>query len=764
MDFQAAPNGDPPARYAFDDFVLDAGERVLLRGGEPVPLTPKAFDTLLALVRASGRLLSKDELLATVWPATFIEEATLAQNVFTVRRALGTRPDGGPFIETVPRHGYRFAVEVRVVPDEAAPVASPVVTTAMPAAATVASPAPARPPLPTGALEPSRRWQFLTAALLVLGGAAVILTIGARRRPEPPAPVPFQLQRIERLTADGTARHAAVSASGAYVAFVRSERDGRQGIWLRQAAASALVPVLLPVDGEIGGLAFAPRDQSILYVLYLREQRIASLFEVPVLGGTPRRLLVDVDSAPAFSPDGRHIAFVRNDPVQRTSALVVADRNGGSERVLARRSGRQSFATAGLAWSPDDTTIACAARDVDAGGRFMTVVGVSVHDGRERPLTTHRWAEVGQVAWPPGSDAGAGALVVDAWDTGAAALAKALWEVRVPGGAVRRLTHDLGDYAGVSSTADGRALVSVQRTQPSALWVAPLAQPQRAVRITDGAGDPHADSLGVSWTADGRLLYGSVASGNVDVWLMNADGSERRQLTADPAPDYKPSPAPDGRVVFASWRGGRSRIWDLDLDLDSGEQRLLTRGRVDTYPQVSRDGRFLVYVSVGTDGQPLLWRADREGGGAVPLDPRAASLPALSPAGDEVAAFLRERGDGPLQLAVLPLDAAHAGAGAARLFDLPPTTFMQAGLQWTPDGRAVVYVDTRGEVSNLVRQPLDGGPPEPLTSFAESRIFRFAISPRGDLVCARGSEIDDVVMLTAAGGSGRDGGPGVAAF
>ena len=91
---------------------MDVLERRLWRGDEVVALTPKAFDTLLVLLENKGRIVNKDVLLDEVWKNTFVEEATLAQNVSTIRKALGTLPDGTQFIETVPRRGYRFLCEV----------------------------------------------------------------------------------------------------------------------------------------------------------------------------------------------------------------------------------------------------------------------------------------------------------------------------------------------------------------------------------------------------------------------------------------------------------------------------------------------------------------------------------------------------------------------------------------------------------------------------------------------------------------------------
>lgn len=102
----------PKRLYAFGAFRLDADERVLLGGGGVVPLTPKAFDTLLALVENSGHLLCKDELMKRVWPDSFVEENNLAQNISALRRALGEGRGGRKYIETVPRHGYRFVADV----------------------------------------------------------------------------------------------------------------------------------------------------------------------------------------------------------------------------------------------------------------------------------------------------------------------------------------------------------------------------------------------------------------------------------------------------------------------------------------------------------------------------------------------------------------------------------------------------------------------------------------------------------------------------
>jgi DNA-binding winged helix-turn-helix (wHTH) protein/TolB-like protein/Tfp pilus assembly protein PilF len=108
--------------YEFGPFRLDPAERALLRDGQPVSLTPKAFDALLLFVQHSNHLLSKEELLSKLWPDSFVEESNLAQNVSMIRKALGERLEGGQYIETVPKRGYRFIAEVKLKVEEKTPV------------------------------------------------------------------------------------------------------------------------------------------------------------------------------------------------------------------------------------------------------------------------------------------------------------------------------------------------------------------------------------------------------------------------------------------------------------------------------------------------------------------------------------------------------------------------------------------------------------------------------------------------------------------
>lgn len=174
--------------YEFGPFRLDTVEKVLLRDGEPVPLTPKAFDTLVALVERSGHLVKKDELMRAVWSDAFVEESNLTNNVYALRKMLGEGENGKSYIETVPKRGYRFTAPVKELPLETWLVEKRTVTRVV-SEETVRDDAPPQPMIGSGeslVFEPARahaqqssKWRWLPVALL--GLSLVIVGVFAYR-------------------------------------------------------------------------------------------------------------------------------------------------------------------------------------------------------------------------------------------------------------------------------------------------------------------------------------------------------------------------------------------------------------------------------------------------------------------------------------------------------------------------------------------------------------------------------------------------------
>jgi eukaryotic-like serine/threonine-protein kinase len=156
----------PDPIYEFGPFRLDVAERMLLRGGEAIPLQQKAFDLLHILVEYHGHLLEKDEVLKVVWPDTIVEEVKLANNISVLRKALGEDGNGQRFIETVPRRGYRFVAGVRQIQQATVKEDPPI---AMPVAA------PLSPTMPRAVPERSGQWRRLALALASSGTIIIAL-------------------------------------------------------------------------------------------------------------------------------------------------------------------------------------------------------------------------------------------------------------------------------------------------------------------------------------------------------------------------------------------------------------------------------------------------------------------------------------------------------------------------------------------------------------------------------------------------------------
>ncbi len=170
--------------YEFGPFRLDPAERLLLRNNQTIPLAPKAFDTLLLLVENSGHLLTKDELMKRLWPATFVEEVNLAQNISAIRRVLDDKNGGAHYIETVAKGGYRFTAETRKIVREPPTIAA---RGAQPAANPVAESVP-------------RGW---SATRLAVTASATILVIASAL---------FLIQRVVKFRAKGTPSTPAAAA------------------------------------------------------------------------------------------------------------------------------------------------------------------------------------------------------------------------------------------------------------------------------------------------------------------------------------------------------------------------------------------------------------------------------------------------------------------------------------------------------------------------------------------------------------------------
>jgi serine/threonine protein kinase/Tol biopolymer transport system component len=582
----------------------------------------------------------------------------------------------------------------------------------------------------------------LSLILLAAFGFGFYRFLASRWRPAPP----FQSMQVRRFTSSGKATRAAISPDGKYVVHVLSDA-GKQSLLVRQVTESNNIVIVPPAEFTYQGLTFSRDGAHVYYVVQEQNNPIRTLYQVPALGGVPHRILKDIDSPVAVSPDNKRLAFVRRYREQNEDAVIIADIDGANERKLASRKGADFFWTGGPAWSPDGKIIATAAGS-NMGGRYMYLAEINVADGKEEPISAQRWSAVGRVLWARnGSSTGRG-LIFSAIEQGVT-LAQ-IWYLPYPNGAAQKITNDLNDYRDLSLTDDSTALITVQSEAHVNVWISPApggANAGRDRQITDGVGQNNGVG-GLTWMPNGneagRVVYVSRAYGSQDIWLMDQDGQNQRQLTtAETRADRYPAVTSDGRyIVFVSTRTGNSNIYRYDLN--TGEQKQLTSGVSEEFPTVSADGKWVIYAATGST-KHTLWKVPIDGGEPAQLTDKLSTWPDVSPDGQKIACWYRAEPGANWQIAVIPI----TGGDPEKVFDVPPNADTSIPTRWTPDGRGISFVATRDGFSNVWSQPLEGGAPKQATSFTSDQIFWFDWSNDGkQLACSRGRVLNDVVLIT----------------
>jgi Tol biopolymer transport system component len=256
---------------------------------------------------------------------------------------------------------------------------------------------------------------------------------------------------------------------------------------------------------------------------------------------------------------------------------------------------------------------------------------------------------------------------------------------------------------------------------------------------TLSAGNQTCDGCaGLAWTPDGKIVYYSVHNGRSDLWEMGANGSNPQRLTNNDASSTSVFPAVSlhgGFIAFDGYGGlNLSR-----MDMDGGNLIQLAQGKEDFAPAISPDGRWVIFTR-GESGKHSLMKVPSAGGPAAPLTDNA-WFPSVSPDGKWIACQYFPGQNEPSSLAIVPF----AGGQPAKVFPLRGTS--EPLVHWTPDGRAIAFRTNVNGVGNIWEQPVEGGPPKPVTHFTSDIIFFFDWSRDGRLALSRGTEPTDAVLI-----------------
>lgn len=621
-------------------YTIDTEENVVWQGEDMVRLPPRAIGVLVCLVEQRGNLTLKEELRARVWPGTAVEENGVAQVISLLRRELKAGFGDVEVIETVPRRGYRFTMEVVEEP-ACAPSPAEKAGVLPPEASMVQSAPPVIHPQPAEAGtngQPRHRTRLAWAfGVIAVAGTIFVGTRNLNRSTPPP-----QVYPLTDVTYDEV--QASISPDGKRVAYSRKlPGETVYDLYVKEVGGSAPLRVA-HAEADSSNAAWSPDGQLIAYSRWFPDhgevrtvsplgrgdQMLVRLdtSKASTLGWSPdgkalaysdksptdggiflfsmesaqsRRLTAPPPSArdryPRFSADGKMLAFARIEPnnhndVSGPESLYVMPTSGGSERRVAANIGPYfqglTFTRAG-----DELVFASSMR----GTKYLYRVPVS----GGRPPT--------QAIPVPDAQEPSLARTMDRLVFGVYYSSAILWrttmgkydrkEVQLPG--FRRMEPRISpDGERLAFVADAAGFDEV--------WVANV-DGSGARRLTSG-GVKTPDSL--AWSPDGRhLAYQRSGGTRAEVWVVPTAGGVPRQLAQTDGENASPSWSGDGKwLYFSSDRTGRREIWRQPWPTGRAEQVTRTGGYT---VQHSPDGKYLYFTKPESPG---LFRMPVGGGDA----------------------------------------------------------------------------------------------------------------------------------------------------
>ncbi len=561
--------------FQFGDFRLDVRERRFTRGSSDIPLPPKAFDLLALFVAHPGELLTKEVLLRSLWPDSFVEEGALSVYVSTLRKALGDTAGTSKLIETLPKKGYRF---IGIVMQTRAPE------------------------------SPGARLRFRTLAIALAALAALVSGWEMWRRARGSEFTQYALEKSRPLTSSpGVVSQPALSPDGERAAYVWERFDGGPMRIFVQPVSGSDRFQLTTGPGYSFAPAWSPDGRQIAFLYGTRDGGPVDLM-LTDLGNpnSPRKLLSlgrfvsseyplpSVD----WSPDGK--------------SLLATDTTGESHRpslvVISAATGEKKFLTGAPSQAADtDARYSSNGKTV----AFRRSIGSSVDDvyvvpaagGKVRRLTNDL-RRIRGLTW---SSEGESLIVA----SNRASALTSLWRVFLNGQPALELTTPVVHASAPVVARRAKRLAFVSEVNDVNIWKAPVDGRTPPVQVV---ASTYLDS-GPDISPDGsRIAFRSDRTGSNEIWTADSDGHNPQQLTHfGGGLTGCPRWSPDGRwLAFDSRASGSAEIYKLRLE-DGALTRLTESQSDNVVPSWSHDGNFLYFTSNRT-GSEQVWRMPAVGG------------------------------------------------------------------------------------------------------------------------------------------------------
>jgi eukaryotic-like serine/threonine-protein kinase len=593
---------------------------------------------------------------------------------------------------------------------------------------------------------PHRR--SLTFLPLVIVGLAALIAWGAWYfQPfAPPKPVTlFESMQISRITESGRAGVAAVSSDGKYIAYINNE-GGLRSLMVRQVATGSSVQVAPPTNLNFTPPTFSNDGNYVFYTAI--DKAVGTLYQVPSLGGSPKKIIVDVDSKISFSPDGSRFVFIRHNPDKNSDAIIMANTDGANPQafITTDEVGLKNFSE--VAWSPKGDKLLAATIDRTFNNKLVSskLITISLADKKVEQFGDQTWLNANSLSW-----------LKDA--NGIFMLAKKneedqqqIWFVSYPEAQSRQITNDSNGYVWMSYAAENNSIAALKSDIISSLWsINP--QTKEIAQITSESRDMLGTN-GINHLPGGKLVVTRTEGNQINLWTIDENGKNETQLTKDSGINVQPFVAPDGRyIVFSSNRTGEFRLWRMDADGKNPVQLTNSPEGFDVRPNILPDNKTIIFERRLEDRmKSKLMKTTIDGGQEAALFPESQTndaFPSVSKDG-KLLAYTAQSFDAKN----LIFNSALKISGIQDESFLPKQDFnsdLGLNYKWAADNKSLVFINRQG-VPNLFVAPMDGSAPKPLTNFNSGVIFNFDLSPDGKRIFfVRGIINADLILIRDTG-------------
>ncbi len=702
-----------PHSFEFDEYSLDTNEKVLLRRGIPVSITPKVYDLLYFLISNHNHLVEKDAIMDEVWAGSFVEDSNLTFTIRQLRKILDDDARNPKFIETIPRRGYRFIAEVSEVFSDTNGHSKDFLIDDK---SNLGKPAVDNPP--------SKKYSIQRALLLIItiGVLVVFGTLSMNSLTGNDKSVLSKKLNIKTLKTNGKSLDIAISPDGKYFAFT-DESNEKESLWLQNIETSEKRQILRPDDVYYFGLTFSSDGNSIYFVRRRQTGTFkADIYKVSTSGGIPEKIIEHAEGWISLSPDDKLISFVRADENSNYS-LYSADSDGRNEqKIIAKQNPERIGANQ---FSPDGKSIAYATGQSSTGGSDFRLMKIDLDSKIETKISKRDFFVIKYLSWMPnGKD-----LLFVANEPGENNLK--LCRISTKTGKTTKLTEDAAKYSDMSLDKAGKNLLVTQSKNSFQVSLSSIANPNKK-RILASANT-------AAFISDSEIAY-STSDG--DLWKIATDGKRQQQLTTTNSLNNSPLISSDGRTLFfTSNRSGSAQIWRMDLD---GSNKARITKKVGGIPKsISYDRKQIFFESTLYN---TIWKVSAGGEKKEKeIWDRKLFSPVFSYDGTKIA-YLHydELKDRQLDIEISDLE----DKSLIRKISLTEKGMSPVNVAWLNDNETLLYI-TRNEFGyKLWKQKINSDSPQFIADLGKERISDFSVSPNGkNFLVVSGEWLEDVILI-----------------